>query len=106
MPNHVHGIVFIDDRKGLAIPRVAKPRTFAAGTEPGSLGAIVGMFKALSTKKIRNAPDAPKSPIWQRNYYERVIRDDRELDAARQYILDNPRKWSEDKHNPEVYRVK
>jgi putative transposase len=44
--------------------------------------------------------------VWQRNYYERVIRDERELNAAREYILDNPRKWAEDKHNPEVFRAR
>ena len=42
----------------------------------------------------------PGAPVWQRNYYERVIRNDLELRYLRQYILDNPAKWAADKNNP------
>ena len=42
----------------------------------------------------------PGAPVWRRNYYKRVLRDDRELERARDYILDNPRRWGEDEYNP------
>ena len=57
-------------------------------------------FKAASAKRINNLRKTPSAPVWLRNYYERVIRDERELDAVREYILDNPRKWAEDPNNP------
>ena len=46
----------------------------------------------------------PGAPVWQRNYYERVIRNEEELNAVRQYILDNPRRWAEDPENPDAQR--
>jgi REP element-mobilizing transposase RayT len=65
---------------------------------------IVRTFKSASAKRISNMRHTPGPPVWQRDYYERIIRDERELDAAREYILDNPRKWADDKHNPAVFR--
>ena len=67
---------------------------------PQSLAAIVRAFKANTAKRINNLRSTPGAPVWQRNYYERVVRDDRELDAVREYILDNPRRWAEDPNNP------
>jgi REP element-mobilizing transposase RayT len=49
------------------------------------------------TNRVRGMPGGH---VWQRNYYERVIRDDDELERVREYILDNPRKWDQDKYNP------
>lgn len=57
-------------------------------------------FKAATAKRINNIRGTPGAAVWQRNYYERVIRDDRELERAREYILDNPRRWAEDRYNP------
>lgn len=68
--------------------------------ESGSLAAIVRTFKAATAKRINNIRLTPGAPVWQRNYYERVIRDDRELKHAREYILDNPNRWAEDRYNP------
>jgi len=74
------------------------------GLEPGSLFVIVRTFKSAAAKRINTRRNTPAAPAWQRNYYDRIIRDERELDRAREYILDNPRKWAEDKHNPAVFR--
>jgi REP element-mobilizing transposase RayT len=65
-----------------------------------SLGALIRTFKAATTRRINEHRRTPGAPVWQRNYYERVIRDEAELARVRQYILDNPAKWAEDKHNP------
>jgi REP element-mobilizing transposase RayT len=60
----------------------------------------VRSFKAATAKRINNLRKTPGAPVWQRNYYERVIRGDRELEAVREYIVDNPRRWAEDPNNP------
>jgi len=57
-------------------------------------------FKSAAKIEINEFRRTPRAPVWQRNYYERVIRNDHELERAREYILDNPRRWAEDKHNP------
>ncbi len=94
---------------------VASPRRRAIGTKPDSLGAIIQNFKSVSTRKINQSickgeafdnpisnnirtllSNASPQPVWQRDYFERVIRNERELDAIRAYIIDNPRRWTED----------
>ncbi len=60
-------------------------------------------FKSLGTKRARRLLGTP-GPIWQRGYYERVIRDERELEAARRYVLDNPHRWDQDPNNPALIR--
>jgi REP element-mobilizing transposase RayT len=66
----------------------------------GTLATVIRSFKSAVTKRINALRDTPGLPIWQRNYFERVIRDDRELHAVRQYIADNPAKWAEDENHP------
>jgi len=114
MPNHVHGIIWIqrEPTVGLVTPVGARhasplrpdhPQPIANhpdGAPAGSLGAMVGSFKSASAKRINEMRGTPAAPVWQRNYYERILRNDRELDRAREYILDNPRKWPEDKTQP------
>ena len=70
------------------------------GTAPGSLSAIVQNFKSVTTRKINQARQLTAAMVWQRNYYERVARDDSEMKAIRRYILDNPLKWALDQENP------
>ncbi|HEV8573958.1 MAG TPA: transposase [Dehalococcoidia bacterium] len=81
----------------LALPN-EPPRPIAV--EPGSLGAIVRAFKSRSTKRIHRLHRTPNAPVWQRNYYEQIIRNETALARIRQYIVDNPAKWAEDKNNP------
>jgi putative transposase len=71
------------------------------GPTPKSLGAFIGGFKAASTKRINQLRRTPGSPVWQRGYYERIIRDERELLAAQGYVEGNPMKWGEDRENPD-----
>ena len=66
----------------------------------GSIGAIIGQFKSIVTKRINALRDNHGCPVWQRNYYERVIRNDNELTRAREYITNNPLRWDEDENNP------
>ena len=67
---------------------------------PRSLGAIVRAFKSAVTKRINLVRETPGAPVWQRNYYERIVRNEQELNATRQYILDNPINWQGDTENP------
>jgi REP element-mobilizing transposase RayT len=64
------------------------------------LGGLIGAFKTVSTKLINRARGTPGVAVWQRNYYEHILRDDRELDSARAYIANNPLQWELDRENP------
>jgi REP element-mobilizing transposase RayT len=100
MPNHFHGIVWILDDRNDAGGRRGTARR-APTTERfgkpviGSIPTIVRGFKSAVTKRV-NEMNPLFGPVWQRNYYERIIRSDAELDAVRKYIRDNPAKWEED----------
>ena len=66
------------------------------GPMAGSVGAIIGQFKSITAKRINTLRNVPGQPVWQRNYYERIIRDERALNAIRRYILNNPANWTKD----------
>jgi REP element-mobilizing transposase RayT len=109
MPNHVHGIIVIAyDTGGGRGKAFANPSKCCVPTKRGSPGgslcAVVQNFKSISTRKINQQRDARGAPVWQRNYYEHIIRDERELDRIREYIAANPAKWDEDTENPRWVR--
>ena len=95
MPNHFHGIITI---VGAGSPRPA-PVTGAETAPLRTLGQVVAYFKYQSTKQMNVLRRTPGLQIWQRNYYERVIRDKTELHNARQYIQNNPSQWATDPEN-------
>lgn len=66
----------------------------------GTKGAIVRGFKSVSTKKINLLRNTPQRPIWQRHYYEHIIRDDKDVNNVREYIINNPKQWHMDEVNP------
>jgi len=119
MPNHFHAIILLADTVGaiptgrpdVSIPTgrpdvdSADKHGRAVGVAPtgpvsGSIGAIMAQFKSNVTKRSNPIRNNPGCPVWQRNYYERVIRNDDELARAREYIVNNPLKWDMDKENP------
>jgi putative transposase len=101
MPNHIHGVlVFMDDTVG-ATRRVAPTKTTL---QSGSLGAVMAQFKSIVTKRINRLQNVTGRPVWQRNYYEHIIRDDREMDRIHRYIESNPSLWAEDDENPNNVR--
>ena len=69
------------------------------GPAPGSVGAIIGNFKSVTTRRINKMNHAPGDPVWQRNFYEHIVRNERALHAIRQYIADNPARWHLDRYN-------
>jgi REP element-mobilizing transposase RayT len=64
------------------------------------LSKIIGRFKMTSAKEINILQNTPGSPVWQRNYYEHIIRDGKDLDSICEYIIENPIKWYLDENNP------
>jgi len=100
MPNHVHGIIVIHVTVGASqwnAPTVT-PGKRPNGPKPGSLGAIIGAYKMAVTRRIKEEHNA--TGIWQRNYYERVIRNEREMENIWRYIEANPAMWRDDTENP------
>lgn len=87
-------------RPGFCRPDSDQGACHAPLRQPKSLGSLVGGFKSAVTRRLNDIRDNPGSPVWQRNYYERVIRDEGDLHAVRQYIADNPAKWDGDENNP------
>jgi REP element-mobilizing transposase RayT len=105
MPNHLHAIVHIRDVVVGAHGHAPLRPVFASNMPirtPRSLGSLVGGYKGAVTKRINLLRGAPGLEVWQRNYYERVIRDEAELNRIRQYILNNPAMWAADPENPPV----
>jgi len=110
MPNHIHGIIRRGDPAGRPCRGNPPGRPCAKttnGPASGSIGAIIGQYKSLTTKRIRAArlgtPMATvrgiATMIWQRGYYDHIIRDDESLNRIREYISNNPLKWHEDREN-------
>jgi putative transposase len=109
MPNHIHGIIVLVGaapcgRPRLEVPALGQARG-PASTIAISLPDVVHRFKTMTTKhyadgvKQRGWPPFP-GQLWQRNYYEHIIRDEQSLNRIRQYIADNPAQWALDRENP------
>lgn len=107
MPNHVHGvIVIIDNDRADALASARRGAIYRAPTTTekfgkpvkGSLPTIVRTYKAAVTRRIGRELNA--TGIWQRNYYEHIIRDEKDLQNKTDYIEANPSLWDEDDNNP------
>lgn len=125
MPNHAHGIIVLTDDVGeslnsrggsLMLGGVILPDESNAGadhvptnqTRPyyvkskprHGLPEIVRAFKSFSARRINRLRRTDGIPVWQRNYYEHIIRDEREMDNITKYIETNPLRWNDDDENP------
>jgi REP element-mobilizing transposase RayT len=96
MPNHIHGIIILNDPVGVEYIQPL-PKTFQHVISK-SLGSIVRSYKAAVSRECQKRKYYDFS--WQRNYYEHIIRDDKDLNNIREYILNNPIKWYLDENNP------
>jgi putative transposase len=74
--------------------------TIPCGPKPASLGAIIGQFKSRVTKRLWKIPSLAQMPIWQRNYYEHIIRNDQDMERIWRYIESNSSMWADDDENP------
>jgi REP element-mobilizing transposase RayT len=108
MPNHIHGIVVLVGTEAHAIPTSEGQPQGVAPTRTGakmSLSDVVHRFKTLTTKRYiegvkRFSWASFATRLWQRNYFEHVIRNDESLQRIRQYIHENPARWEFDRENP------
>ena len=99
MQNHVYGIVvFHDDPARFANQPDEAHGCAPLRRSPRSLSSLIAGYKSSATKKINRARGMPRMSVWQRNYYEHVIRNDQDLDRIHQYIANNPAKWQEDEY--------
>jgi REP element-mobilizing transposase RayT len=96
MPNHLHGIIVVRDDAEEG-PQEGGSRT--APTKK-SLGRLVAAFKTVSSKAVNALPEPVGPPLWQRNYYEQIVRSTEELHRIRAYIKANPTHWPGDPENP------
>jgi putative transposase len=88
MPNHFHGLLAI------AAPRATH------GVAPTSLSALVGQVKSAAARRINRERGTAGAPVWQRSYYDHVVRDDRDLARIEDYIAHNPERWASDRFFP------
>ena len=116
MPNHIHGIVMIHENVVIVgakhpgpcigntymnVSEDASPlRILPHGTMAGSFPAMMQNFLSVTARKINHIRKRPGDKLWQRNYFERIIRNEKELNRIREYIRFNPVKWAEDRENP------
>ncbi len=104
MPNHLHGIVWIvvGARHAVPLPTPAVPLPTAeqfGRPVPASLPTIIRSFKSAVTNRINALRQTPGASIWQRNYYEHIIRNEDALNRIRTYIQENPLRWARDREN-------
>lgn len=99
MPNHIHAILFIDEitlgERAAFIQTVGAHGRAPLQRRPRTLGSMIAAYKAATTRRIREHSKTPDLTVWQRNFYDRIIRDQLELDNVREYIHYNPLKLSE-----------
>ena len=88
MPNHFHGIIIINKNVDAAI-----------GQQQKAMPEIIRGFKTFSARQVNKVRHQSGVPLWQRNYYERIIRNEEELDRVQKYIINNPRNWTKDRES-------
>ena len=98
MPNHFHGIIVIDPGRG-TLQRAPTTERFGKPTS-NTIPTIVRLFKSTTTRQINEHRGTPSIAVWQRNYYEHMVRSEKSLNRIRQYIADNPLQWAMDRENP------
>lgn len=112
MPNHIHFIIIIVGAQLIAPSGMNRPAsnrdTINQNKHQGvinhapTVGEIVRSFKARCTYAINQIRNTPGIPVWQRNYYEHIIRNETDLEKIREYIMNNPLNWESD----ENYKIK
>jgi putative transposase len=107
MPNHIHGIIIINNIREIRVQNIDPQQERINESKinkyqhiiPGSIGSIIRGYKIGVTKWFRQNTNIYE--VWQRNYYENIIRNEDELTKIRDYIINNPLKWKEDEEYKE-----
>jgi len=99
MPNHIHGIVVLND---VGAQFITPNNNQGAMNRAPTVGEIIRAFKARCTHSINHLRGVQGVSIWQRNYYEHIIRNESSLQEIREYIANNPAQWAIDRENPDA----
>jgi len=114
MPNHFHGIITVGALLAAPLSDMSGSVNAGAGANAGAvanagaassaptLGNIMRAFKSISAINVNRFLERSGHPLWQRNYYEHIIRNEESLNRIRQYIIDNPARWATDHENPDA----
>jgi len=97
MPNHIHGIIIINNYGGVWQCAPTIKNEFRSPSQ--TIGSIIRGFKSAVTKHINKIRHTPAKAVWQRNYYEYIIRNRYDMGRIRQYIEMNPANWAQDQEN-------
>ena len=100
IPNHIHGIIILTESMVGTRHAVSLQEQFAKPVI-GSVPTIVRSFKSAATKRINEMRHTPSFPVWQKRFYDRVIRDDNELNNIRDYIRNNVLQWAIKSDDPD-----
>lgn len=94
MPNHFHCIVMIVDVGLKPTSTKPSPTDVVKNKKNHALPEIIRALKTFSAKKINDLRDTKGVKVWQRNYYEHIIRNEKSLNKIREYIVNNPNNWN------------
>jgi len=107
MPNHMHGIIVLSDISSsavvgatLAVAQEEDLNMATAKVAPTTIASIIGAYKSIVSNRclqLFKSHNKTMGKLWQRNYYEHIIRDERAYQNISNYIINNPSKWDEDK---------
>ena len=110
MPNHIHGVIWITGEGAYRLHpgtwknndpcRDRRPPISAKEMKFETLSNIVGAFKTIAATRVNKLRGNLGLPVWQKSFYERIIRNERELEQIWEYIRNNPFEWEEDRDNP------
>ena len=92
MPNHLHGILVFDEHASTAPQEITRNQR-----RNMLLSKCIGRFKMVSAKQVNAWRKTPGRSLWQRNYWEHVVRNDRDMQRIREYVRDNPARWELDR---------
>jgi REP element-mobilizing transposase RayT len=106
MPDHLHAIIHIRNTGYTPVMQGGTPVDMGdalvaptRGAKPRSIEAVIAGFKSVTIKRINGLRKTRGAPVWQRNYFDHIIRDEKSQYRIRQYIRNNPAKWFADKEN-------
>ncbi len=101
MPNHIHAIIFIDQTVGVNIRAIRElPLQRRKRRRQMLLPKIIGWLKMNASKSINRIRGTEGRSVWQKNYYEHVVRNEKDLRSIQEYIINNPLQWEMDENNP------
>ncbi len=105
MPNHIHGIIVLNyniNNKNNVVGTGSEPvpTNTSINKKHHGLSEIIRQFKTFSSKRINHKRKTIGKPLWQRSFYDHIIRNEKSLNNIREYIRINPLKWEIDNNNP------